>query len=108
MDREKKKKVSNARLFSPGLRQSGILFTTFDKLKRVGASHLSLTGWGGARAPATYPPLLQPQPSTIRDFAASSNIPTFQLESDDSETEYCEGSVDERPSPGGRPSGPRY
>ena len=54
--------------------------------------------------PATYPPL-QPQPSTTTDSAASSNIPTFQLESNDSEyleTEDSEGSIDEPPSPGSR------
>lgn len=45
-----------------------------------------------------------PQPSTSRDSTASScsNIPTFQLESDHSETEDSEGSIDCPPSPGPR------
>lgn len=58
-------------------------------------------------APATYPPL-QPQPSTSRDSTASSNIPTFQLESDDSETEDSEGSIDEPPSGPAPAAGPRF
>ena len=50
---------------------------------------------------AAHATTTQPQPSTSKDLTASScMLPTFQLESDHSETEDSEGSIDDPSSPG--------